>query len=167
MLLSLVEWVLSNCSWRTFRVLFGIVLKYSRTTSPLLLVGSQFFWTTSRQYTPTKYIFFWKLTNRGIQNTNKKKRVYDVDQKLLARTWQEIFYPPIEWADNFLSTHRTLVFLPVLDSSIGQLSEKHILRWGILSISCPKKLKTFQTLRNTLFHTIFKYNRWCFLYLLN
>ena len=40
---------------------------------------------------------------------------------------------------NFLSTHRTFVFLLVSDSSIGQLSENICIHGGTPSSGCPKK----------------------------
>jgi hypothetical protein len=52
---------------------YAYTIYYSRTTTQLLLAGSKFFSITYRECTTMKYIFFWKLTNRGIQNRKKNK----------------------------------------------------------------------------------------------
>ena len=134
---------------------------YSRTTTQLLLVRSKFFSTTYWICTYTKYIFFWKLANRGIQNTNKNKRsMMSIKSYLLGRNRKCKIWSlsPIGWADNFWSTHRTFIFLPVLDSSIGQISEKYILQICTGSISCRKKLETIKKYYSLLKHSFFKYN---------
>ena len=47
-------------------------------------------------------------------------------------------------AYNCSSTHRTFIFIRVLDLSVSQHSEKYILRCGILSIGYRKKLTSGQ-----------------------
>ena len=108
----------------------------------------EFFSITYRICTHLKYILFVNLTNRGIQNRKKNKSSMCRSKVISSHDWRKRSNYHMSYhvlANNFWSTHRTFVFLPVLDSSIGQLSKKYILHHAILSISYRKKLASDQS----------------------
>ena len=121
----------------------------------------EFFSIIYRICTHLKYILFWKLANRGIQNTKKNKSSMCQSKIIISSDWRKAISLYISYnvlANNFWSTHWAFVFLPVLDSSIGQISEKYILQICTGSISCRKKLGTIKKYYSLLKHSFFKYN---------